>query len=60
MPSIPVLTGFFVLGVVVAFGFAFTLIGLASEAVALLAAVGLIIRALGYLAGRIHRVASRQ
>jgi hypothetical protein len=59
MPSIPILIGVFVLGVVLAFGFAFTLIGLAGEAVALLAAVGLIIRALGYFAGRIHRAASR-
>lgn len=59
MPSISVLAGLFVLGVVVAFGFSFTLIGLAGEAVALLAAVGLIIRVLSYLAGRIHRASSR-
>jgi len=59
MPSIPVLVGFFVLGVVVAFGFAFTAIGLVGEAVALLAAVGLIICGLGYAAERIRRVASR-
>jgi hypothetical protein len=58
MPSIPVLIGFFVLGVVVAFGFAFTAIGLVGEAVALLAAVGLIIRALGTSRGE-RGVASR-
>jgi hypothetical protein len=59
MPSIPVLIGFLVPGVVVAFGFAFTAIGLVGGAVALLAAVGLIIRGLGYVAGRIRGVASR-
>jgi hypothetical protein len=59
MPSIPVLVGFFVLGLVVAFGFAFTAIGLVGEAVALVAAVGLIIRGFGYAAERIRRVASR-
>jgi hypothetical protein len=59
MPSIPVLIGLFVLGVVVAFGFAFTAIGLVGEAVALLAAVGLIVRGLVYAAAGIHRIASR-
>lgn len=59
MPSIPILIGLFVLGMVVAFGFAFTVIGLIGEGVALLAAVGLIVRGLTYLAERIHRAASR-
>ena len=44
MPSIRLLVGFFVLGLVVALGFAFTAIGLVGEAVALLAAIGLVVR----------------
>lgn len=60
MPSIPILAGCFVLGVVVAVGFAFTVIGLIGEAVALVAAVGLIIRGLAYVAERVHRAATRQ
>ena len=60
VPSVPVLIGVFVSGVVVAYGFAFTAIGLIGELAALLAAVALIIRGLGYVGKQVHRAATRR
>ena len=53
MRSVTTHIGLFVLGVVVAYGFAFTIIGLLGEAIAVLALLGLAIRCVQFFAGRI-------
>ncbi len=48
MPSVPTLLGILVAGLVITIGFAFTLIGLVGEAVAVLALLGLLARGVEY------------
>ena len=59
MTSVRSLVALLLLGFILFYGFAFTVIGFVGEALLVLALVGLVVRALQYLAMRIKRVASR-
>jgi len=55
MPPYPTLFGMLILGAVVMYGFAFTLIGFVGEALAALALLGLLGRAVQYMIREVQR-----
>lgn len=55
MPSVPTLFGMLILGAVVMYGFAFTLIGFVGEALAALALLGLLGRGAKYMIREVRR-----